>query len=183
MAGQVLADAGAGKNNRHALPAQFRQSVFGRLSGYEDANAADRLGHDPAMRWVVGGRAVTKEAASTSQMGRFETEVLTGKANLAALADLPGRWIHVRRLANVMVLDMDSSVSPTHGEQEGAAYNGHSGCTCYPAIRLQTSSATWSGPACAPATSTALTVGVRCWSWSCAIATGPSGTSSGAMPL
>jgi hypothetical protein len=31
----------------------------------------DRLGPDPAMRWIVGGHAVTKQAASTSQMGRF----------------------------------------------------------------------------------------------------------------
>jgi hypothetical protein len=30
-----------------------------------------------------------------------------------------------------IVLDMDSSVSPTHGEQEGAAWNGHFECTCY----------------------------------------------------
>ena len=30
-----------------------------------------------------------------------------------------------------IVLDMDSSVSPTHGEQEGTAYNGHFACTCY----------------------------------------------------
>ena len=29
------------------------------------------------------------------------------------------------------MLDMDSSVSPTFGEQEGTAYNGHFGCTCY----------------------------------------------------
>ena len=132
MAGQVLADLRTGKNNRHTLTAQFRQSVFGRLAGYEDVNDADRLGHDPAMRWIVGGRAVTKEAASTSQMGRFETEVLTDKANLAALADLSGTWIdavHARRPTNVVVLDMDSSVSPTYGTQEGAAYNGHFGCT------------------------------------------------------
>ncbi|TNC95185.1 MAG: ISSpo2, transposase [Stygiobacter sp.] len=131
MAGQVLADS---KTGRHTMIAQFRQSVFGRLAGYEDVNDADRLGHDPAMRWIVGGRAVTKEAASTSQMGRFETEVLTGKANLAALADLSGQWIdavHARRPTTVVVLDMDSSVSPTHGEQEGTAYNGPSGCTCY----------------------------------------------------
>jgi len=134
IAGQVLADIRTGRNGRHTLTAQFRQSVFGRLAGYEDVNDADRLGHDPAMRWVVGGRAVTKEAASTSQMGRFETEVLTGKANLAALADLSGQWIdavHARRPTDVVVLDMDSSVSPTHGEQEGTAYNGHFGCTCY----------------------------------------------------
>lgn len=134
MAGHVLADSRTGKNNRHTLTAQFRQSVFGRLAGYEDVNDADRLGHDPAMRWIVGGRAVTKEAASTSQMGRFETEVLTGMDNLTALADLSGKWIdavHARRPTNVVVLDMDSSVSPTYGEQEGTAYNGHFGCTCY----------------------------------------------------
>ncbi len=134
IAGQALADLRTGKNNRHTLTAQFRQSVFGRLAGYEDVNDADRLGHDPAMRWIVGGRAVTKEAASTSQMGRFETEVLTGKANRAALADLSGTWIdavHARRPTNVVVLDMDSSVSPTYGKQEGAAYNGHFGCNCY----------------------------------------------------
>ena len=71
MAGQVLADSRTGRNNRHSLSAQFRQSVFGRLAGYEDVNDADRLGHDPAMRWIVGGRAATKEATSTSQMGRF----------------------------------------------------------------------------------------------------------------
>lgn len=77
---------------------------------------------------------MTKGAASTSQMGRFETEVLTEKANLAALADLSGTWIdtvHARRPSSVVVLDMDSSVSPTYGEQEGTAYNGHFGCTCY----------------------------------------------------
>jgi hypothetical protein len=62
--------------------------VFRRLAGYEDVNDADRLGHDPAMRWIVGGRAVTREAASTRQMGRFETKMLTGKATLAALTDL-----------------------------------------------------------------------------------------------
>lgn len=53
----------------------------------------DRLGQDPAKRWVVGGRAVLKQAASTSQMGRFEAAILTAKTKLAALADLPGRWI------------------------------------------------------------------------------------------
>jgi hypothetical protein len=31
----------------------------------------------------------------------------------------------------MIVLDMDSSESPTYGEQEASAYNGHFGCTCY----------------------------------------------------
>ena len=36
-----------------------------------------RMAGDPAMRQMVGGRATERTAASTSQMGRFETEVLT----------------------------------------------------------------------------------------------------------
>src|SRR5215212_870293 len=134
IAAECLADRRTGQNSRHTLIAQFRQSVFGRLAGYEDVNDADRLAHDPAMRWIVGGRAVTQNAASTSQMGRFEAEVLTQDANLSALADLSGYWIdrvHARRPAKGIVLDMDSSVSPTFGEQDGSAYNGHFGCPCY----------------------------------------------------
>ena len=107
---------------------------LGRLAGYEDVNDADRLCHDPAMRWVVGDQAIMRAAASASQMGRFETEWLSRSENLAALADLPGQWIdkvHRRRPPRIVVLDMDSSESPTYGEQEGSAYNGHFGCTCY----------------------------------------------------
>jgi hypothetical protein len=72
LAADVLTDPRTGKNGRHTLLAQFRQAVFGRLAGYENVNDADRLGRDPAMRWVVGGRTVTDHAASTSQIGRFE---------------------------------------------------------------------------------------------------------------
>src|SRR5215218_1232517 len=93
LAGEGLTDTRTGHNSRHTLIAQLRQAVFGRLAGYEDVNDADRLAHDPALRWIVCGCAVTQNAASTSQMGRFETEVLTQDANLSALADLSGRWI------------------------------------------------------------------------------------------
>jgi hypothetical protein len=65
----TLADARTGKNGRHRMAGLLRQSVFGRLAGYEDVNDADRLCHDPAMRWVVGDRAITGSAASASQMG------------------------------------------------------------------------------------------------------------------
>jgi hypothetical protein len=112
----------------------LRQSVFGRLAGYEDVNDAERLCRDPAMRWVVGDRAITGSAACASQMGRFETKWLGRAENLAALADLSGQWIdkvHQRRPLRIVVLDMDSSESPTYGEQEGSAYNGYFGCTCY----------------------------------------------------
>ena len=83
---------------------------------------------------MVAGRTPMGQAASASQMGRFETEWLTRPENLTAPADLPDQWIdivHRRRPPRIVVLDMDSSESPTYGEREGSAYNGHFCCTCY----------------------------------------------------
>ncbi len=134
MAGETLADARTGRNGRHALVGLLRQSVFGRLAGYEDVNDAERLRHDPAMRWIVGGKAAQGSAASPSQMGRFETQWLAAPTNFSSLTDLSGYWIdlvHGRRPPRGIVLDMDSSVSPTHGEQEMSVWNGHYACTCY----------------------------------------------------
>ena len=79
MAGELLADARTGKNGRHDLIGMLRQSVFGRLAGYEDVNDAERLRLDPAMRWIVGGKAAQGCAASPSQMGRFETHWLAAR--------------------------------------------------------------------------------------------------------
>ena len=134
MASETLADTRTGKNGRHALVGLLLQSVFGRLAGYEDVNDAERLRHDPAMRWIVGGKAAHGRAASPSQMGRFETKWLAASDNLSALTELSGQWIdrvHGRRPPRGIVLDMDSSVSPTHGEQEESVWNGHYECTCY----------------------------------------------------
>ncbi len=108
MAGEMLADARTGRNGRHALVGMLRQSVFGRLAGYEDVNDAQRLRHDPAMQWIVGGKAASDCAASPSQMGRFETKWLASEKNLSVLADLSGQWIdrvHDRRPPRGIVLE------------------------------------------------------------------------------
>ena len=90
---RFLQDTRLGKNGVHTLMGLLRQSVFGRLAGYEDVNDAERLACDPVMRQIIGGRAVDAQAASSSQMGRFETEMLAITHNRNALADMPGQWI------------------------------------------------------------------------------------------
>jgi len=93
MAESELADNRTGKNTQHSCLAMLRQSIYSRLAGYDDTNDAQRLSVDPAMRQVVGGRAQERTAASTSLMGRYETETLTQSKNLELLTNLTGIWI------------------------------------------------------------------------------------------
>ncbi len=156
-----LFDFRTGSNIRHAMTALLRQSIYSRLAGYEDVNDAERLRADPVMRHVVGGRAVDRDAASTSQVARFETDVLCHPDNLDALMAMSGQWvdrIRQRRPTDKLILDMDSSVSPTYGQQEGTAYNGHFGCATTP-CSCSTKMATGSERCCAVGMSPVPTTG------------------------
>ena len=89
-------------------------------------NDAERLRHDPAMRWIVGGKAAQSSAASPSQMGRFETQWLAAPKNFAALAHLSGQWIdlmHGRRPPRGIVLDMDSNQNSWTAHRVGSVQN------------------------------------------------------------
>jgi hypothetical protein len=73
------------------------------------------------IRQCAGSLAVRRRKAEQlrrARWGRFETQWLAA----------PEIWIdlvHGRRPPRGIVLDMDSSVSPTHGEQEMSLWNGH----------------------------------------------------------
>ena len=127
-----LVDTRLGLNKRHALIGLLRQSVYARLAGYEDLNDAERLRVDPVFGQLIGGRAAEKGAASVSQMSRFETEMLTARGNLHGLEALNRGWVErAGRFTPKRPVILDSSESPTYGEQEGSAYNGHFAKTCY----------------------------------------------------
>jgi hypothetical protein len=134
IADDYLQESRTGRNIRHHLVPLLRQSIYSRLAGYDDTNDAERLSQDPAMRVVVGWQGSEQTGGSTSEMGRFETELLTQKDNLRGLEGLNVEWVKraiTRTVHNRIILDIGSSESPVHGQQEAAAYNGHFECVCY----------------------------------------------------
>jgi len=133
-AGELIADKRTGKNIQHQVSGLLRQSVYARLAGYEDTNDHEGLSRDPATRAVIGKRALDRTAASSGTVSRFETDILTQEQNIDALASLNSTWVSKAvslSKARKVILDIDSSESPVHGNQEGSAYNGFFESTCY----------------------------------------------------
>ena len=112
IAEDYLQESRTGRNIHHHLVPLLRQSIYSRLAGYDDTNDAVRLSQDPAMRVIVGWQGSERKGASTSEMGRFETEFLTQEDNRQALARMNTRWVE-RAMAHTLhqrvILDMDSS--------------------------------------------------------------------------
>jgi len=134
LAEEYLADTRTGRNIQHELTELLRQSVYSRLAGYEDVTDANQLRNDPALRAVLSERAFERNGSSEGTVGRFETEILTEGNNLNKMDEMIFKWIQkaddVRKVKTI-ILDVDSSESPVYGDQEGGAYNGYFGLTCY----------------------------------------------------
>jgi hypothetical protein len=134
MPGQLLTEQRRGRNIQHRLTALLRQSVYSRLAGYPDTNDADGLARDPALRLGVSRRARNKQAAARNTVGRFETDILATDDNRSGLAALNAAWVSTavsHAKTQRLILDLATSESPVHGQQEGAKYNGHYGGVCY----------------------------------------------------
>ena len=117
-----LSDSRHGTNTQFRLPDLLRQSVYSRLAGYEDLNDAARLSTDPTFRLIGSPKRWDRRAALTSTLHWFETELLTREENLVGLMALNRDLLAQTELLDDpdrVVLDMDSSESPVHGEQEG----------------------------------------------------------------
>ena len=113
---------------RHSLEALVRQRVFQIACGYADQDDADALRADPLFK-LACGRLPASEADLASQptLSRLENAVdRPAVERLAgALADL---YIRERGRDGVparIVLDLDGTDDPAHGQQEGVAYHGY----------------------------------------------------------
>jgi hypothetical protein len=93
ITGVMIKEGRTGKNIRHDMEGLLQQSVYARLAGYEDVNDQEALSRDPAMRAVVGRKALERNAASSQTVSRFETEALATEENISALSSINHAWV------------------------------------------------------------------------------------------
>lgn len=119
---------------RHARLAVLRQRIFQIAAGYADQNDADALRADPLLKLVCGRLPETDpDLASQPTLSRFENSFSARDCSRLAEA-LGAVYLRQREQAGVpshILLDLDSTDDPTHGEQEGRAYHGYYGQHMY----------------------------------------------------
>lgn len=116
------------RRGRHALLALLRQRIYQIVAGYEDQDDADALRADPLLKLVCGRLPESDpDLASQPTFSRLENGFSARDCYRLAEA-LGGVYLRERERDGVparIVLDLDSTDDPTHGDQEGSAYHGY----------------------------------------------------------
>jgi Transposase DDE domain group 1 len=127
----------------HEVATLVGQRVFGIALGYEDLNDHDELRHDPLMAVLAGKLEARREecapVAGKSTLNRLELSKLEPTRyhkishNPVAIKNLLVELFleaHERPPRQI-ILDLDATDDPLHGEQEGRFFHGYYDCYCY----------------------------------------------------
>jgi hypothetical protein len=127
----------------HAVQTLVGQRVFGIALGYEDLNDHDALRFDPVMAVLAGKLAAKRQdcapVAGKSTLNRLELspplpskyhKISHDPAAIEALFVTIFQDRH-RRPPKQIILDLDATDDPIHGDQEGKFFHGHYDCHCY----------------------------------------------------
>jgi hypothetical protein len=111
---------------RHDSLALLRQRLYQIVAGYEDANDAGRLRYDPLLQ-IVADQKLGDALGSQPTLSRWEN--VPSARELVRLNDrLREQFIalcgeQVRQRSEIL-LDLDSTDDPTHGQQQLSFFNG-----------------------------------------------------------
>ena len=123
---ETLSDPRQGDRVRHDSLALLRQRIYQIVAGYEDANDADRLRHDPLLQ-IIADQKLGEALGSQPTVSRWENApsgrdlVRLNDALINQFIRLCGKQVRQR---GEILLDIDSTDDPTHGRQQLSFFNG-----------------------------------------------------------
>jgi len=122
---------------RHSYGEMALARMLMIAAGYEDCDDVDALRTDPALKIAVGRCPVTgADLMSQPTLSRLEN-----LADWRALARIGLGQIDLYcrsfvRPPQRIILDIDDTDDPVHGQQELALFNAHYDCTCFQPIHI-----------------------------------------------
>lgn len=129
---KAITDIRDQKKVLHPIIEMARERIYAICQDYEDANDLDALRHDPALKTACKKLPKTGEAlASQPTISRFENMPSARDQARMAVA-MAERVIHeLPKETHRVIIDVDPTEDPCHGQQELEFFNGHYGCHCY----------------------------------------------------
>ncbi len=130
---ELVPDSREDERVRHSVLSLFRQRLYQIIAGYEDANDADRLRYDPAFQ-ILADQPLGEPLGSQPTLSRWENS--PAPRDLLRLQDALLDWFvkicgkQVRKRGEIL-LDVDSTDDPTHGQQQLSFFNGAYGQHMY----------------------------------------------------
>lgn len=121
----------------HGVIEMARERIYAICQDYEDANDLDTLRHDPALKTACKRLPKTGEAlASQPTISRFEN--MPGSKDQARMAVAMARRVISQLPAQTrrIIIDVDPTEDPCHGQQEFEFFNGHYGVHCFLPIHI-----------------------------------------------
>jgi hypothetical protein len=128
----VLSDPRDPRRINFTLEDLIKQRVFQIAAGYEDANDANTLRDDPICKLMLDRLPETgAPLASQPTISRFENRISRTELYRLALVLLHQFIASYATPPKVIVLDVDDTEDPVHGQQEQARYDGYYGGYCF----------------------------------------------------
>jgi Transposase DDE domain group 1 len=128
----VLSDPRDPRRINFTLEDLIKQRVFQIAAGYEDANDANTLRDDPIFKLMLDRLPETgAPLASQPTISRFENHISRTELYRLALVLLHQFIASYATPPKVIVLDVDDTEDPVHGQQEQARYDGYYGGYCF----------------------------------------------------
>jgi hypothetical protein len=135
-------DLRAAERIEHSVESLVRQRVLALACGYEDLNDHDTLRHDVLLALASGKDDPRERLASRSTLNRLECTPATAKREdryhkiVYDGAAIDALWVDLflERFEippERIVLDLDATDDPIHGEQEGRFFHGYYRNYCY----------------------------------------------------
>ena len=121
----------------HAIVEMARERIYAICQDYEDANDLDMLRHDPALKVACERLPKSGEAlASQPTISRFEN--MPGAKEMARMAESMAERVisQLPKGTRRVIIDVDPTEDPCHGQQEFEFFNGHYGCHCYLPVHI-----------------------------------------------